>query len=770
LGRAARRAERVQKPEPEVAPARALPPWAKIVTAAAVLGHGIVGYASLPRPIFDKYPVVATGFVAGHGGILPSDVSPLYLVLHLLLLPDSGVLVRALQVLIGIAGAWAVASLAARFDGTRGALVAGIAYAFAAPLVLYEATLEPDSLLASFVILSLAATAAEAPIVGGLFSGLAVALRPTTLLFALLQGAWLARSGARRAFLRYAAAFLVAAAIPMGLVKLRLGGSTLAVMSFGQVLQQGNAPAGVGVGGQYLPLVKPLEAQENRAGTGGADWAHEAYRQLAAAEAGRPLDAFASELVWARKVVAFVRRHPLAWLRIEGLKSKLVFGPFELHDITDLVAYSQGLFLIPAAVFYPLGGAGLVWMLVRGRGRIVFAAAAALAVPLLLFAVTARYRIVWAPLVAVGMGAVADLAVTLREQRLRSRAAWLAVALALVLVVPPAAHRYAMRAMDRGIEASGAYFQGDRARRHGQVAEARASMQKALGLQPVGLDALDLRGIPWDEPAFWEQVRPLVEGAGAPHRAPAAEFDAGVVDRHAGRLDEALQHFRNAEAGGFYLDYNDGGDPSYEAGLLLLRMGRLAEARAALSRSQALRPGALRTLVALEAAARDSGDEAAARAVHEEIEALHDRISASYERACFYRTLGRWSEAHDALQPALTAFGRSALVRWEEALAALGLGDRAAALAAYRTCLDLLPSYPFESAPFDVAVFAAQRESPQDLGLLRLAGDHAMRRGLFADAARLWREALARTPELRSDPAIKGQLEYAERAAGVTVP
>jgi tetratricopeptide (TPR) repeat protein len=765
LGRAARRAERVQKPEPAAASAWRLPLWGKIVAAAAVLGHGILAYAFLPRPIFDKYPVLAAGFAQGHGGILPSDASPLYLVLHLLLLPEPGVLVRLLQVMMGIAAVLAVAALAARFDGARGAIVAGVACAFAAPLVLYEATLEPDALLASFVVLSLAATTAEIPVVGGLFSGLAVALRPTTLLFALLQGAWLAWRGPRRVLARYLAAFVVAAALPMGLVKLRLGGSTLAVMSFGQVLQQGNSPAGVGVGGQYLPLVKPLEAQENRAGTGGADWAHEAYRQLAAAEAGRPLDAFDAEVVWARKVAAFVRRHPVAWLRIEWLKSKLVFGPFELHDITELVAYGESLFLIPAAVFYPLGGLGLVWMLVRGRGRVVFAAAVALAVPLLMFAVTARYRIVWAPLAAVGIGALADLFVTLRDQRMRSRAAWIAVALALVWIVPPAAHRYAMRAMDRGIAASSAYFQGDRARRRGQVAEARASMQKALGLQPVGIDALDLQGIPWDEPAFWDGVRPLVEGFGEPRRAAAAEFDAGVVERRAGHLDDALQHFENAAAGGFYLDYNDGGDPSYEAGVILLRQGHLAEARRSLLRSQALRPGVLATLVALEAVARDAGDGAAARVVGEEIQALHDRISASYERACFYRTLGRWKEAREALQPALAAFGRSALVRWEEALAANGEGDRTTALAAYRACLDLLPSYPFEAARLDEAVFAAQRESPQDLGRLRLAADHAMRRGLFADAARLWHAALERAPELQSDPSIKGQLEYAERAA-----
>jgi 4-amino-4-deoxy-L-arabinose transferase-like glycosyltransferase len=141
-----------------------------VAVGAACLGHGLLAYTFVARPIFDKYPVAAAELAQGSGGILPSDLSPLYLVLHLLLLPEPGVVMRFLQVVLGIAASAAVASLALRFDGRRGALLAGAAYAFAAPLVLYEATLEPDALLASFVILSLAATMAERPAAGGVFS------------------------------------------------------------------------------------------------------------------------------------------------------------------------------------------------------------------------------------------------------------------------------------------------------------------------------------------------------------------------------------------------------------------------------------------------------------------------------------------------------------------------------------------------------------------------------------------------------------------------
>jgi tetratricopeptide (TPR) repeat protein len=760
-----RRAERPRKPVP-VAP-RSFSPVA-VAVAAACLGHGVLAYTFLPRPIFDKYPVAAAELAQGSGGILPSDLSPLYLVLHLLFLPEPGVVMRLLQVVLGIAASVAVASLAFRFDGRRGAFLAGAAYAFAAPLVLYEATLEPDALLASFVVLSLAATMAERPVAGGIFSGLAVALRPTTLPFALVQGLWLARYRPGRSVARYALAGALAAAVPMGLVKWQLGGSTLAVMSFGQVLQQGNAPEAVGVGGQYLPLVKPLEAQANRAGTGGADWAHEAYRRLAMADAGRPLSPFQSELVWARKVAAFVARHPLAWIRIELLKVKLAFGPFELHDITGVFMQSRalGLTLVPASVFYPVGAFGLTWMLMRGRGRVVPAAAVALVAPFLLFAITARYRIVWAPLAAVGVGALADLVATFRQQRLRSYSALAAVVLALILVFPPSPHRNAMRALNKGLEASAAYVEGDALRRRGQVGEARVSMQKALAAQPEGLDQLDLRGISWDEPIFWEQTRPRVEGYGARHRAAAAEIDAGLVDRRAGRLEEAIEHFRNAQADGFYLDYGEGGEPSGELGVLLLQAGRVAEARQSLARSLSIRPGILRTLVASEAAARQASDEVGAQAARAEIEALHDRISASYERARLYLRLRQPAAALEALQPALAAFGNSALVRGQEALAESGLGHRASALAAYRECLALLPSYPFEAAALDGDVFAAQAAHPEDQDLLRLAAEHAMRRGLFDQARRLFGDALARAPELRQDPTVTGQLEYAERAVG----
>src|SRR5256885_8217678 len=127
-------------------------------------------------------------------------------------------------------------------------------------------------------------------------------------------------------------------------------------------------------------------------------------------------------------------------------------------------------------------------------------------------------------------------------------------------------------------------------------------MQHALAAQPEEIHALDLRGIDWEAPAFWEEMRPMNEDAGAAARSAAAEFDAGVVERRGGHREDGLEHFRRAEAAGFYLDYDDGGDPSYEIGLLLLQAGQVHDARTALSLSLSRHPGILRTLVAVEVA------------------------------------------------------------------------------------------------------------------------------------------------------------------------
>ena len=727
-----------------------------IVLLAAACGHLGLGLFLYGAPMFTKYPDIVRGLRAGGSASLPEDASPMYLALHLLASPWP---IRILQIVVGIAAVLAAAETAARLVSRRAGLIAGLVAAFAQPLILYEATLEPDALLASFSVLALAFTVAEQPIAAGVAAGLMTALRPTAGAPVLVLAIWLWRSRGQRPALLLAAAAIVAAAVPLAVVRATVGGSTSSTMSFGQVLAQANMPEGVG-DTFYEPLAKPIERQMDRMHVSGGDLAHEVYRMLARASEGRELDAGQAERFWARKALAFPRLHPAAWLRLESYKARLLFGPIETHDIVPVAKAAQRTVpLLPPFLLYPLGCVGLVLLLLSPGRRLPALCALAACAPYLAFSVVPRYRLVLAPLCCIGIGALAAAvveAVRARQRAVLGRIA-IAAAVSLALVIPPAPLRAMARAADKGMAASVLAERGAAARRRGDLVEAGRWLADAIGEQPLGFEVLDLRGLAWEEPPFWTRVQARYQRELEQSPSAALEYEAGLVDEWAGAHERALAHYQRAAAAGYYLR---GADPDYSAGRLLLELHRFDEATAHIDRSLDRHPGALASLVAAEVLARHRGDTARAEVLAREAEALHDRISAGWARARAWRWLGDAAAALGEL--ARIPAPENALVRWEECLDRAAAGDEAGALRAYDRTLALLPMLPLPVSRLDTVVAHALERAPGDPQMLRLAGEHALRRGRLTEAIDRLRAAMAADPQLRNDPELASHLALAE--------
>jgi len=723
--------------------------------AVAIVGHIVCGWILFPHAMFAKYPDIAAALASHSVTQLPSDASPLYLLLHVWTTPW---LVRALAMVAGTAASLGAADLAARASGTRLAgAVAGLCAGLAGPLILYEATLEPDALLSSFALLSLWAFVAGRTKTAAAFAGVAAALRPTCLVLLLLLLFATFRRHARGATLRFGGVAALAFGVPLLLMRLQFGGALGSTMSAGQALAQGNAPESTG-GPYLLALPKSLESQGLQSHVAGGDLQHLTYRQVAQAAIGHSVEPGEAERFWARRAIAFVRLHPLAWLRLELSKVRLLFGPLEIHDIVDLaVASSRPAPLLPPLVLYPLGFAGLLGLAFR-RSFLVPLVTALLAIPHVLFMVDARYRVVLAPLCCVGLGAFVALA---REVQRQWRALTAASLGALLLCWPTASQRAETRVARKGLRAAEAYHAGEALRRRGDLASATRSFQLALTLQPMGVEAMDLRGIPWDDPAFWRPLLLPYTDKLAREPSPGLSWDAAVIEEWAGRTDAALDHFRAAARAGYFVS---GGDPGYRAGRILLQQHEFDTALHELSAALARHPGTLRALVAAEVAARKLNLSDRARDLRSETEALHDRVSAAWARAQALRWAGDAPAALRELASAQEGLPESALIRWECCLVRLDAGDTRGALEDYQRATALLPSFSFPIARLDAPVSALAAAHPDDPVLLRLAGEHALRRGHLTEAVRWLRASLDHDAALRNDAEFMAHLFYAERA------
>jgi tetratricopeptide (TPR) repeat protein len=439
-----------------------------------------------------------------------------------------------------------------------------------------------------------------------------------------------------------------------------------------------------------------------------------------------------------------------------------LFGPVETHDIVPVARAAQRTVpLVPAWLLYPLGCMGLVLLaLERGR-RLPALCALAAALPYLVFSVTPRYRLVLAPLCCIGLGVLVAAAIDLARSRERAALGRLGIAalVSLVFVIPPATLRALARAADKGMASSVLAERGASARRRGDLVEAGRQLADAIGEQPLGFEVLDLRGLPWEERSFWTRVQTRYQRELAQSPSPALEYEAGLVDEWAGAHDSALAHYERAAAGGYYLR---GADPEYSAGRLLLELHREGEATKHIDRSLDHHPGVLASLVAAEVLARHRGDGARADALAREAEARHDRISTGWARARAWRWLGDARMALGEIEHIPEP--ENALVRWEECLDLVATGDEAGALRAYERALALLPMHPFTASRLDSVVARQLERAPGDPRLLRLAGEHALRRGRMAEAIEHYRAAMAADPQLGNDPELTSHLALAELA------
>ncbi len=419
---------------------RWLPLAAVLVSSGtSVVFSLLVTRALAPPGYFTKYLVA----LRETDPIRLGDYSPLYLAMVRLLHPHGGASsVLLVQVGLLAVAAGAVAWTVGRVAGQPWGIVAGLAAATYRPFQVYAAVLEPEALLIANLAVAIAAgvrtrerlaagrharfpaaTAFAAVTLAGL-------TRPQWLLLLPVWVAWLAAAAParRRIGLVVTGAAVGAALLGAPVVRRLATTGTVILMNPGPVFFEGNGPLAATGLAQAPPLVKLLEASV----AGQADWAHVAYRQIAAAALGHPVGAGEANRYWTSLAFETLgRQEPSALAARFGYKALIAVSPPEIHDLAEAAELDRRL-----RSTIPWGFAVLLALLpLAARGR--SPSFSVVAGPLAIAAVALLVQVVFYPSarqrLPLALGLICALPPALRSADPR-RSVWPGLATGLLLV------------------------------------------------------------------------------------------------------------------------------------------------------------------------------------------------------------------------------------------------------------------------------------------------------------------------------------------------
>jgi 4-amino-4-deoxy-L-arabinose transferase-like glycosyltransferase len=313
-------------------------------------------------------------------------------------------LVRLVQVVLGVGSCWLVASIGTRVGGRRIGLVAALLFALYKPDIFHAAEIEKTSLSVFLAAAGLAAFLSSHRLLSGLAFGLATLTRANLLFVAPAGALVLAMERPRRiiAPALFLAGFALAL-VPVTWRNHRVSGDfVLTTTQGGQNFYMGNNRDNLSGSYGTLPFLRMNPAFEE-----------EDFRAEAERRTGRALDARATSRFWYGEALRFIRDYRVTAASLFERKLALVWNDYEISDNQDqyLLARDSWVMRLPLPGFglvLVLAAVGVAATIARNAPvRILTAFALLYATSVAAFFVFSRYRIqlvpALAPLAALGL-------------------------------------------------------------------------------------------------------------------------------------------------------------------------------------------------------------------------------------------------------------------------------------------------------------------------------------------------------------------------------
>lgn len=604
---------------------------------------------------FAKYLFFADAALHGHLRVdrLP-DLSPGYFYLIALIRRFLGwpyEVIRTLQLAVSATTAALAGWTARRIAGPWAGILATLAVLLSRAALLNATEIEPEVWIAALNMLALAMLIDHAKrprmearaIAAGLALGTSIAFRPTGLAPAILLGAWLAvetlnrrrREHPGRLSLPWlAAGIIVPVALTVG-AGVAITGRVI-IMDPGQVFYEGLNPNAAGYPGATPAVVSDIENEIHE-----PDSLHVAYRIVARAATGSPLDARESNRYWTSLAIAFARAYPRHAAHLLLDKAAAAANS---HDAWDLMTtWTKARELSSFPLWLPFGllfSMALIGYLVSPERRAltpILLYALALYGIMIVFYVSSRQRNGLIPALAV---AAATLPISLRQlwragrSRMAIAAGLVALLFAVILSVDGPLQRedtYTWRASTtRGL----LFRTAAEHEKRGDATGAARYRDEASTWFPRDLAP------PRPTPGLTSTIR----AARAATDDPARLFDLGVTAELIGDWQLSEQLFRELAATGYVPIRGDQTTSSvhYHLARAEIHRGRIdtAPLLALALRESPGDPWVL-ALAAITGASRTAGKELAE---------IHDPLTASLARARALEDVGRIAAARAILR------------------------------------------------------------------------------------------------------------------------
>jgi Flp pilus assembly protein TadD len=612
------------------------------------------------HPIIDEKTYDDWARAIAHGALLPHNVfwqPPLfaYWLAFVYSVTGGGYLAARLTEAVLGAGVATLTYYAGRqFLSRPAAIVGALCVAFYGPLVLYDTTLLSATLASAFLLCSLLALGRGVEAgdtrrigLGGLFIGLLAVTRGEALLLLPLVMLWLLlgqpRAVQRTQCVRWAALVGVCALVPIGCVTVvnRVAGHDWVVVSSngGVNFYIGNNPAYDQTVG-----IRP-----------GEDW-ERLVREPVARGITRPS---AQSAYFYEKGLAFAVRETRAWMSLQARKVVLALNareiqrdldPYSFRDTSPVLAVLlvERPWALPFGLVGPLAFLGMLLAVTQGqRVVLLYLAALTQAMALVMFFVTARYRLPLVPLLCLFAGYSSVWIVERWRAREwgRLRTAFAVLVLATAIVNAPRVPARTAREV-----AEQEYYTGYAYAEEGRLDDALRSARRAQSLDPRYAKAALFEGY------VLSQKHDPIGAENAYRRAlqlapDYAEAHQGLGNLYASRGDFALAEREMRRAIALRRPF---ADAHYYLAQVLLRLGRRADARAELEETVREQPLFARACLALGSLYLEDGDadralDAFARAVR----ITPSDPDAHARRAYALARVGRSTEARTAAERAL---------------------------------------------------------------------------------------------------------------------
>ncbi len=469
--------------------------------------------------MFYKYPFFAEKLARGADiGERLVDLSPFYLYCLTFLKKVFNVdwtFVKFIHSFLGALNCLLLYVVGSRAFRKEIGFLAALIFSVYANLIILESTLEPTVFVLLFNLLVLyfllrmredldsQGPRRMPPLLAGLFAGLSIITKPSSLLFLPLGAVWLLfcvdRTLAFQKRLSSALLFCGAALLVVMPITLRnyvkLHDFVLVTADAGKVFYHGNGKGATALEGTGL-------ADEGFAEEGAdePDYAHVLYRKTAARLSGKKLSPSESSMFWVRRTLSDILSDPVSYMKLEVKKLFYFFNDYEMHYIALAYKEYKSSLSFPFIRYGIIASLGLLGMVLAVRDfrkhSLVYGVLFVYLLSGMLFRVQSRYRTPAVPYLCLF---AAYSVYRLREMVVARRFKPAAVALVIVgifFILTHFVYRVEIIGVDRWQQATKIHYQvGARPLfQKGKYQEAISELNRCLAIAPDFSPAHNLRG------------------------------------------------------------------------------------------------------------------------------------------------------------------------------------------------------------------------------------------------------------------------------------